>query len=106
MLATFVLNALNSGILLGIVAQSRATDLRDRFLSVADPFQSGNKPAADFFDEIANVTNRQGVTVDDQQSRQAFQAAAQFCADQILNPTPNFAQTDGDGVFPLVQDFR
>jgi hypothetical protein len=41
---------------------------------------------------------------DDQQSTLAFQAAAQFCADQVTNPTLDFAQEDG--LFPLISDFR
>lgn len=51
MLGAFALNALNSGELLGIVAQSRATDLRNRFLAVADPEQPkpGGTPAKEFF---------------------------------------------------------
>jgi hypothetical protein len=41
---------------------------------------------------------------DDQQSTLAFQAAAQFCADQVTDPTLDFAQEDG--LFPLISDFR
>jgi hypothetical protein len=41
---------------------------------------------------------------DDQQSTLAFQAAAQFCADQVTDPTLDFAREDG--LFPLISDFR
>ena len=44
------------------------------------------------------------ISADDEQSTLAFQAAAQFCADQVNDPTLDFAQEDG--VFPLIQDFR
>ena len=33
----------------------------------------------------------------------AFRAAAQFCADQVANPTMDFSEEDG--LFPLIQDF-
>jgi hypothetical protein len=45
MLGRFALTALNSGQLLGIVAQQRAFQLRDRFLAVADPVQQSGLPA-------------------------------------------------------------
>lgn len=51
MLAQFALQALSSGDLLGIVAQSRAGDLRDRFLAVADPVQPDGTDPATFFDD-------------------------------------------------------
>jgi putative peptidoglycan binding protein len=50
MLGIFALTALNSGQLLGIVAQSRAIDLRLPFLAVADPIQGG-RTADEFFDD-------------------------------------------------------
>lgn len=50
MLGMFALKSLNSGALLGIVAESRAIDIRDRFLAVADPVQEGLS-ADDFFDD-------------------------------------------------------
>jgi hypothetical protein len=40
----------------------------------------------------------------DQQATLLFNAAADFCADQLVNPTMDFPQEDG--VFPLPQDFR
>ena len=40
---------------------------------------------------------------DNTESTLAFQAAAQFCADRVANPTP-IAET-ADGLFPLPQDF-
>ena len=55
MLGTFALNALNSGELLGIVAQSRAVDLRDRFLAVADPVQPNGVTAENFFDDAISA---------------------------------------------------
>jgi hypothetical protein len=51
MLAQFALGALNSGDLLGIVAQSRAGDLRDRFIAEADPVQPDGTDPATFFDD-------------------------------------------------------
>jgi hypothetical protein len=68
MLGLFALNALNSGELLGIVAQSRAVDLRDPFLAVADPVQpdevsSPPKTAEDFFDDAIISGDAVGVTV-------------------------------------------
>jgi hypothetical protein len=51
MLARFALNALNSGQLLGAVAQSRALDLRNRYLAVADAVQPNGLSAADAFDD-------------------------------------------------------
>jgi hypothetical protein len=41
---------------------------------------------------------------DDNQSKLAFQAAADFCADPVANSTLDFAEEDG--VFPLIQDFH
>jgi hypothetical protein len=63
MLGTFALNALNSGELLGIVAQSRATDLRDRFLAVADPVQPDGASAESFFDDAIIAGGALGNTV-------------------------------------------
>jgi hypothetical protein len=68
MLGRFALDALNSGLLLGIVATSRATDLRDAFLAAADPIQADAGTglpiaAADFFDDAAAATGAQGLTV-------------------------------------------
>lgn len=51
MLGRHALQALNSGELLGIVAQSRAIDLRGHFLAVADPVQRDNLSAEAFFDD-------------------------------------------------------
>lgn len=51
MLGRFALTALNSGELLGIVAQSRTQDLRNLFLAVADPVQADGLSASDFFDD-------------------------------------------------------
>jgi len=63
MLGTFALNALNSGALLGIVAQSRAVDLRDRFLAVADPIQQDGATADTFFDDAISAGGALGNTV-------------------------------------------
>jgi hypothetical protein len=41
---------------------------------------------------------------DDAQSRLAFQAAGQFCADRVANPIP--IPDAGNGMFPLPQDFE
>jgi hypothetical protein len=64
MMATFTLNSLNSGLLLGIVAQSRGIDLREPFLAVANPTQP-NGDTADFqFDQdIIPEPRAHGVTV-------------------------------------------
>jgi hypothetical protein len=51
MLGRFAQTALNSGELLGIVAQSRAQDVRDRFLATADAVQAGGQSASDLFDD-------------------------------------------------------
>ncbi len=51
MLGRFALTSLNSGDLLGIVAQSRSQDLRNHFLAVADPVQANGLSASDFFDD-------------------------------------------------------
>jgi hypothetical protein len=50
MLGQFVLANLNSGQILGIVAQSRAQDLRDQYLAVADGIQRDGQSAEDLFD--------------------------------------------------------
>jgi len=63
MLGAFALEALNSGELLGIVAQSRAIDLRDRFLAVADPLQERGSTAESFFDEAISDLGSLGLTV-------------------------------------------
>jgi hypothetical protein len=63
MLGTFALNALNSSELLGIVAQSRAVDLRERFLAVADPVQPDGATAANFFDDAISAGGALGNTV-------------------------------------------
>jgi hypothetical protein len=44
------------------------------------------------------------VASEDQQSKLLFQTAAQFCADQLVNPVLDFPEDDG--LFPLSQDFR
>jgi hypothetical protein len=54
MLARFAFDALNSGELLGVVAQSRATDLRDRFAAVADAVQPNGKDPETLFDDEIN----------------------------------------------------
>jgi hypothetical protein len=51
MLDRFALNSLNSGELLGIVAQIRALDLGNQFLAAPDPLKPGGVSAEDFFDE-------------------------------------------------------
>jgi hypothetical protein len=51
MLAGGALRDLSSGQLLGIVAQSRAIDLRDAYLAVADADQGGGVSASDHFDD-------------------------------------------------------
>jgi len=51
MLGRFALDALNSGTLLGIVAQSRAIDLRDAYLAIADEEQQDGLTAEEFFDD-------------------------------------------------------
>jgi Putative peptidoglycan binding domain len=64
MLATFALEALNSGKLLGVVAMSRAADLRDPFLAVADPVQANGVAAVDFFADAITPINAHAVTID------------------------------------------
>jgi hypothetical protein len=49
-LADWVLSSLGSGLLLGIVAQSRAIDIRPAFIQAADPIQSSGS-AEDYFDD-------------------------------------------------------
>ena len=63
MLGRFALASLNSGDLLGIVAQSRALDLRNRFLAVADPVQPGGSSAEDVFDDAIIPGSAVGNTV-------------------------------------------
>lgn len=63
MLGTFALNALNSGELLGIVSQSRAVDLRDPFLAVADSVQEEGATAENFFDDAIIEGGAGGSTV-------------------------------------------
>lgn len=63
MIARFALNALNSGELLGIVAQSRAVDLRGLFLDAADPVQQGGTNAEIFFDDAITAADSHGVTI-------------------------------------------
>jgi hypothetical protein len=62
MLGRFALQVLNSSELLGIVAQSRAIDLRERFLALADPVQRDNTSADVFFDD-AVIAGPAGNTV-------------------------------------------
>lgn len=64
MLATFALDALNSGELLGIVAASRVGDLREQFLAVADPVQPDGSTAEETFREVTSGTSALGVTVE------------------------------------------
>ena len=63
MLGTFALNAVNSGDLLGIVAQSRAVGLRDRFLAIADPVQADGATAENFFDDAISAGGALGDTI-------------------------------------------
>jgi hypothetical protein len=51
MLGRFALDALNSGELLGIVIRSRAIQLRDRYLQVADAVQPSGETAEVLFDD-------------------------------------------------------
>jgi hypothetical protein len=44
------------------------------------------------------------VPAENQRAKQAFQAAAQFCAEQLVTPTLDFPEEDG--LFPLILDFR
>lgn len=64
MLARLTLNALNSDELLGIVAMSRAQDLHEPFLQVADPFQPGGISAEDAFRAASAPESAHGVTVE------------------------------------------
>jgi hypothetical protein len=64
MLGRFALASLNSGDLLGIVAQSRVVkDLRDRFLAVADPDQPDGSSAENLFDDEIILGRALGRTV-------------------------------------------
>lgn len=63
MLARFALDGLNDGSLLGIVALSRAQDIRDRFLAVADPVQIDGSSAEQFFDDHVSSGAALGNTV-------------------------------------------
>ncbi|HWC26796.1 MAG TPA: peptidoglycan-binding protein [Solirubrobacteraceae bacterium] len=51
MLGRFARNALNSGLLLGIVARSRVNDLHPLYLAVADPTQDAGRTAPQHFDD-------------------------------------------------------
>jgi hypothetical protein len=67
MLGAFALTNLSAGFLLGIVAQSRGTDLRDPFLQVADPLQSDQLtgailPADQYFDDEISLGGAAGAT--------------------------------------------
>ena len=62
MLGRFTMTALNSGALLGIVAESRAIDLRDRFLADADPVQ-GSVTADVLFDDQIILGTAVGRTI-------------------------------------------
>lgn len=61
-------------------------------------------PQLDRWLQLCAAQSFSDVFDDDQQSTHVFQAAAQFCADQVTNPTFDFPADDG--VFPLVSDFR
>ena len=63
MLGRFTADALNSGQVLGIAANSRAIDLRQPFLAVADPLQDG-RPAEQFIDDTIIAEPVHGVTVE------------------------------------------
>jgi hypothetical protein len=63
MLGGFALRSLNSGFLVGIVAQSRATDLREPFLAVANPVQPSGVSAELEFDNAIVPAPVSGVTV-------------------------------------------
>jgi hypothetical protein len=63
MLGTFALNALNAGKLLGILPQTRAVTIRDRFLAVADPVQKDGATAENFFDNAIILGDSQGLLV-------------------------------------------
>src|SRR5262249_1134551 len=61
MLGRFALDALNTRELLGIVAQSRAVQLRTPFLALADPLQDGAS-AENFFDDAISSAGDLGRT--------------------------------------------
>ncbi len=63
MLGRFTADALNSGQVLGIAANSLAIDLRQPFLNVADPVQDG-RPAEQFIDDAIIAEPVHGVTVE------------------------------------------
>jgi hypothetical protein len=63
MLGRFTADALNSDELLGIAANSRAIDLREPFLTVADPVQEGS-PAEQLIDDAIIAERVHGVTVE------------------------------------------
>jgi hypothetical protein len=68
MLGNFAITNLSSGLLLGIVAQSRGTDLRDPFLRVADPLQRDQLtgailPADQYFDDEISLGGAIGATI-------------------------------------------
>jgi hypothetical protein len=63
MLGRFTADALASGQILGITANSRAIDLRDPFLAVADPVQDGS-PVDQFIDDAIIAERAHGVTVE------------------------------------------
>ncbi len=50
--------------------------------------------AQSFSDELA----------EDGQAKLLFQAASQFCADQLINPANEFSEENG--LFPLPRDFH
>ena len=63
MLGRFAADALASGQMLGITANSRGIDLREPFLAVADPVQDGN-PVDQFIDDAIIAERAHGVTVE------------------------------------------
>lgn len=63
MLGRSALQSLSSGFLLGIVAQSRAIDIRDKFLAVADAIQFDGTPAENFFDDSVILGGALGTTI-------------------------------------------
>jgi peptidoglycan hydrolase-like protein with peptidoglycan-binding domain len=63
MMGNFTLTSLNSGLLLGIAAQSRAIDLRDAFLAAANPIQPDGNTAEDEFDQDIVPDPVQAVTI-------------------------------------------
>jgi hypothetical protein len=64
MLARSALDMLNSGLLLGIVARSRADDLSDVYFTVADATQPDGSSAAAYFNDAVTTAAGQGVTVE------------------------------------------